>query len=69
MKDFHCRDAGMNCDWSARGETPDEIVKAARQHAEQVHHLKVTGELANKITALIHDEGSEAHRRSTQARS
>jgi len=66
VKDFHCRDAGMNCDWTARGETPDEIMKAARVHAEQVHHLKVTGELASKLTGLIHDENSEAHRRALQ---
>jgi len=69
VKDFHCRDAGLDCNWSARGETPDEIARAAREHAERVHHLKVTGELATKITALIHDESSDAHRRSLQARS
>ncbi|GEJ57197.1 DUF1059 domain-containing protein [Anaeromyxobacter diazotrophicus] len=68
MKDFHCSDAGMKCDFVARGESKDEILRQAGQHAQQAHQMTVTPELAKKVETLIHDEGSEEHRRSMAAR-
>jgi predicted small metal-binding protein len=65
MKDLHCRDAGMSCDWVGRGNTEDEILAQAGHHAQQAHGMTVTPELAQKMRGLIHDESSEAHRRST----
>lgn len=64
MKDFHCSDAGMKCDWVARGATEKEIVVQAGRHAQEVHKLTVTPELEQKVRGLIHDEASEAHKRS-----
>jgi predicted small metal-binding protein len=64
MKDFHCRDAGMDCDFVARGQSNDEILKQAGKHAEDDHHLKVTPDLTKKVEGLIHDENSEQHRQS-----
>jgi predicted small metal-binding protein len=64
MKDFHCRDAGLNCDFVARGQNEKEILDQAGRHAEQAHHMKVTPEMADQVRKLIHDEDSDAHRHS-----
>jgi len=45
MKDFHCRDAGMKCDFVARGESKEEILRQAGEHAQRAHHMAVTPEL------------------------
>lgn len=66
MKDFHCRDTGFTCDYVARGDTNDEIMKKASEHAEKAHQMSVTPELAHKVESLIHDEGSQEHRRSVE---
>lgn len=67
MKDFHCKDAGMSCDFVARGNTNQEILDQVGKHAQSEHHMQVSPELARKVEGLIHDESSDAHRRSTQA--
>ena len=64
MKDFHCRDVGGSCDFVARGQNNDEILK----QAESAHQMKVTPDLTKKVEGLIHDENSEAHRQSTTRR-
>jgi predicted small metal-binding protein len=64
MKDLHCRDAGMSCDFVARGNTEKEILDQAGRHAQQAHNMKVTPELEGQMRGLIHDENSEAHRKS-----
>ncbi|HEX8909928.1 MAG TPA: DUF1059 domain-containing protein [Anaeromyxobacteraceae bacterium] len=64
MKDFHCRDAGMKCDFVARGESKDEILRQAGEHAQKAHQMTISPELTKRVESLIHDEGSEAHRRS-----
>ncbi len=64
MKDFHCRDIGMNCEFVAKGNSPEEILTISERHAEQVHSLKVTPELEEKLKWLIHDETSPMHRES-----
>lgn len=69
MKDFHCRDAGMDCDFVAKGMTNDEVLKKAGEHAQKVHHLAASGDLTKKVVSLIHDESSEEHKRSVARRS
>ncbi|HEY6100088.1 MAG TPA: DUF1059 domain-containing protein [Anaeromyxobacter sp.] len=64
MKDFHCRDAGLNCDFVARGDDEKEILDQAGQHARQAHNMNLSPDLEQKVRGLIHDESSEAHRRS-----
>ncbi len=64
MKDFHCRDAGLNCDWVARGQTDEDVMKQAGTHAQQAHGMKVTPDVEKRVRGLIHDESSEDHRRS-----
>ncbi len=64
MKDLHCRDVGMNCDYVARGNSNKEILEQAGKHAQQAHGMQMTPELSRKAEGLIHDESSEEHRRS-----
>jgi predicted small metal-binding protein len=64
MKDFHCRDAGLKCDYVARGTTEDEILKQAGTHAQQAHGMNPTPDLEKRVRGLIHDESSDDHRRS-----
>lgn len=68
MKDMHCRDAGMNCDFVARGNDEKEILEQAGRHAQQAHGMTVTPELEEKVKGLIHDESSEAHQKSMTRR-
>jgi predicted small metal-binding protein len=68
VKDLHCRDAGMDCDYVARGETNDDIKRQAADHARTAHGMSVTPQLEQRIESLIHDENSEACRRSTARR-
>lgn len=32
MKTISCRDAGVDCDFVARGNTADEVMKTASEH-------------------------------------
>lgn len=64
MKDFHCRDAGLDCDFVARGENDQEILKQVGKHAQNDHQMQVTPELTKKVEGLIHDENSDRHRES-----
>jgi predicted small metal-binding protein len=68
MQDFHCRDAGISCDFVAKGTTKEEVLKKAGEHAAKVHKLEMTKDLAAKVTSLIHDEGSAEHARSMSMR-
>jgi predicted small metal-binding protein len=50
MKTLSCRDAGCDCDYIAKGETVEEVIKHAAQHGMKEHgktqedmtHLQVT---------------------------
>ena len=68
MKDFHCADAGLDCDFVARGQNKDEILKQVGKHAETAHKITVTPDLVKKVEGLIHDDTSDAHTKSTAAR-
>ena len=66
MKDFHCKDVGGNCDFVARGNSNKEILDQVTRHAQSDHQMQVTPELSKKVEGLIHDESSDAHRRSLE---
>jgi predicted small metal-binding protein len=40
MLTVSCREVGMDCDYVCKGETEEEIMKNAEQHAVQDHHFK-----------------------------
>jgi predicted small metal-binding protein len=37
---LRCRDLGTDCDFEACGETPEEALKIAVDHAQAIHGLK-----------------------------
>jgi predicted small metal-binding protein len=67
MRDFHCRDAGQQCDFVARGRDDREVLDLARRHAEEAHHIRPTEEVVEQMARLIHEEDSDAHRHSMGA--
>lgn len=44
MKKLRCRDFGMDCDFEACEETPEEVLKTAIDHARAIHGLKEISE-------------------------
>ena len=56
-KVLRCRDVGMDCDFEARAETEEEILKEAAEHADAVHNMKeISEEVLAKVRAAIRDE-------------
>ncbi|MGV8107140.1 MAG: DUF1059 domain-containing protein [Nitrososphaerota archaeon] len=57
MYTVSCRDAGRDCDCIIEGETKEEILKNAAEHAVKEHGYKeqdiMTPEMKNKIISLI----------------
>jgi predicted small metal-binding protein len=56
MKTLHCSDAGFDCKAVVRGNTDEEILQQAAEHAKTVHHVEVTPEMAEQIKGLIKEE-------------
>ena len=57
MLTVSCREVGMDCDYVCKGETEEEIMKNAEEHAMKDHGYKVedlmTPELRDKIRSHI----------------
>ncbi|GAB3254312.1 hypothetical protein GCM10027347_14680 [Larkinella harenae] len=56
MKTLHCRELGFDCEGVVKAETENEVLQQAAQHAQAVHGVTITPELAQKAKALIKDE-------------
>jgi predicted small metal-binding protein len=56
MKVLKCRDVGFECDAVVRAASADEILQQAAAHAQQVHQVAVTPEIATKVRNAIRDE-------------
>ena len=57
MKRLACRDIGLYCDYIIKGETEEEIMRNAVQHAWEIHAIKpeeMTSEMKAKIKDNIH---------------
>lgn len=53
-KEIRCRDVGVDCDWSATGETEEEIMKKAAEHAKKAHGMnEIPQELVQKFVRLF----------------
>ena len=59
MKTLHCRDAGFDCEGVIRGNSENEVLNEAAQHALEVHGVEETPELAEQLKTLIKDEQQE----------
>ena len=58
-KVLHCNDVVPNCDFVARGESEQDILEQAAEHARTAHHVdEVTPELADKVKSAIRDEAA-----------
>ena len=56
MKTLHCRDAGFDCEGVIRADTEKEVLDQAAKHAQDVHGVSVTSEMAEQLKTLIRDE-------------
>lgn len=57
MKVVKCRDVGVDCDFEARGQTEQEVLKKCAEHARTEHGMQeLPVELTAKVKAAIHDE-------------
>ena len=58
MKVLRCRDAGADCDFEARAETEEELMKLATVHGKADHWFTdgVPAEIATKLQSLIREE-------------
>jgi predicted small metal-binding protein len=59
MKTLHCSDAGFDCKAVVKANTDEEVLTIAAQHAQQVHGVTVTPEMAEQIRSLIKEEEAE----------
>ncbi len=56
-KEIRCKDVGVDCDFVATGETEEEIMKKAAEHAKKAHGMnEIPQELVQKVRAAIHDK-------------
>ncbi|SNT39833.1 DUF1059 domain-containing protein [Tropicimonas sediminicola] len=55
-KVLRCGNLMPGCDYEARGETEEDILKAAAAHAKEVHGLDVTPELVEQVKGQIEEE-------------
>ncbi len=59
MKAVNCRDVGVDCDFVARGETVDDVLRQCGEHARSAHgYAEVPPELVDKVKAAIREEDS-----------
>ncbi len=61
-KSFRCADAGVLCRAEITGETDDEVLEKAVEHARKKHGVDLTASstLANFARSAIRDEGGSS---------
>ena len=56
-KVISCKDAGVDCDFVARGETEEELFRNALEHGWTFHGMKeIPKDLQEKMRKLIREE-------------
>ena len=60
MKTLSCREAGCECDYIAKGETEEEVIRDAADHGIKEHGKKEEDmtQMKEMLRALIHDSCS-----------
>lgn len=57
MKVISCREVGVDCDFEARGETVEELLRKCADHARSAHGMEeIPAELAAKVRSAIREE-------------
>jgi predicted small metal-binding protein len=55
-KTIRCRDLGLDCNYEARADDPEELLELVRHHARRVHSLEEMSEaMVAKIRGAMHD--------------
>jgi predicted small metal-binding protein len=56
-KVLRCREVGMDCDFVARGDSEQEVLGKAAEHARKDHGMTdIPPEVLTKVKAAVHDE-------------
>ncbi len=56
MKELRCKDSGANCDFVVRGQTEEQVMKLAGEHARKAHNMReIPNEMVSKMRALIRE--------------
>jgi predicted small metal-binding protein len=54
-----CKDVGVDCDFVMRGETTEDILQQATEHARTVHNMtEIPPDVAEKLRGAIRDEAA-----------
>lgn len=64
-KSFECEHGGVQCNAKVTGETEDEVLQKAIEHARDEHGVDLTSSktLARYAASLIRDEGGSSAER------
>jgi predicted small metal-binding protein len=58
-KVLRCSDLMPGCDYVAKGESEQDVLRQAAEHARTVHNInEITPERANQVQSAIHDEAA-----------
>jgi len=58
-KTLHCADLMPGCDYVARGDSEQDVLQQAAEHARTVHNIsEITPELAAQVQSKIRDEAA-----------
>jgi len=58
-KTVNCRDVGVDCDFTATGETEEQVMQQCAEHARTAHGMnEIPPELATKVRAAIRDQAA-----------
>jgi predicted small metal-binding protein len=54
-----CKDVGVDCDFVMRGETTEDILQQAAEHARTVHNMtEIPPDIAEKLRGAVRDEAA-----------
>ena len=58
-KTVSCRDVGADCDFVARGDSEEEVLRQVTEHARTDHKMsEIPAEVREKVVAAIRDEAA-----------
>lgn len=54
-----CRDAGADCDFVARGDSEEDVLRQVAEHARTDHNMsEIPADVRDKVRAAIRDEAA-----------
>jgi predicted small metal-binding protein len=56
-KVIRCKDVGVDCDFVARADSEEELLKKVAEHAASAHNMKeIPKEVLSQVRAAMRDE-------------